>query len=406
MRTKKRRVGITTASLVIGSIGAVYVGWCLLRPIQPLKPVVTLALNGPSTTTSLAWPNDSAQSAVGTVGSQLIDTTDPQTPHPTASTAKIITALVVLKAKPLTPKSQGPTITLSQTDVDLYNKYVAVGGSVVPVRAGETLTEYQMLQAIMLPSANNLADSLAIWAFGSLSAYAEAANSYLKQHDLSNTHVGSDASGLAPDTTSTAHDLVVLGKQAMLQPTLAGIVGQPTATNFPLVGELKNVNFLLGTNNIVGVKTGNSDQAGGAYVVAAKKNLAGKSITLVAASIGAPSLFAAMKSGLNLVTNGQNDLIVSQVAAKGGVVGYYSLPWGGRLPVITSNNLALASTTRDRPKLQTNLRQIAYQTSTGQPVGTITVRSPATGDIQSVTAQLQRAAAPPPLLWRLTHPFG
>ena len=124
-------------------------------------------------------------------------------------------------------------MTITQADVDIYNRYVAQDGSVVPVTVGEKITLYQMLQALMLPSANNIADSMAIWAYGSLQNYSLAANKYVAAHGMNITHIGSDASGLAPDTVGTAHDLVLLGKLAMEHPVLSAIVGQQTATGIP-----------------------------------------------------------------------------------------------------------------------------------------------------------------------------
>ena len=61
--------------------------------------------------------------------------------------------------------------------------------------AGTSLTQREMLEALLLPSANNVADALAIWAYGSLAGYKSAAQEYLKQHGLTQTTVGSDASG-------------------------------------------------------------------------------------------------------------------------------------------------------------------------------------------------------------------
>ncbi|HEY5441984.1 MAG TPA: serine hydrolase, partial [Candidatus Saccharimonadales bacterium] len=212
----------------------IYGYWAAVRPLPVLTPALAatqLSIQTPAA--QLTWPT-SGQSAVGIVGSSILATHNAQTPVPTASTAKLITALVVLREKPLSLGQQGPIITLTAADAALYSSYMAQGGSVVPVVASEQISEYQMLQAIMLPSANNMADSLAIWAFGSLHDYNVAATAYLNQLGLTHTHVGSDASGFAPTTTSTAHDLVRLGELAMQNPVLSQVVGQPTASGLPL----------------------------------------------------------------------------------------------------------------------------------------------------------------------------
>ena len=91
---------------------------------------------------------------------------------------------------------------------------------------------------------------MAIWAFGSLKNYSQAANQYLEDQGLVETHVGSDASGFNPSTTSTARDLVRIGELVMQDPVLKQIVGQSSASDFPVVNNIKNVNSLLGTRTI------------------------------------------------------------------------------------------------------------------------------------------------------------
>jgi len=214
----------------------------------------------------------------------------------------MITALVVLQAKPLSPGQTGPMLTMSRDDLVLLKTYAALDGSrITKMGVGEQLSEYQMLEAMMLPSADNAADSLAIWAYGSLPAYSAAANSYLAGLGLSGTHVGTDASGLDPSTVSTAHDMVLIGELVMQNPVLAEIVGEQSVSGFPLVGTITNTNSLLGQDGIVGVKTGNSDEQSGAYVAAADATVNGKTETIVTAVLDAPSLDDAMDASVPLI---------------------------------------------------------------------------------------------------------
>ncbi|MGH7234242.1 MAG: D-alanyl-D-alanine carboxypeptidase, partial [Candidatus Saccharimonadales bacterium] len=148
----------------------------------------------------LPWPNY-GESAVGLLGSGVISTHGQQTPLPIASVAKLITALVVLNKYPLSIGQQGPTITLDTTDYGFYTTYVSEQGSVVPVYSGEQLSEYQMLEAMLVPSGNNIADSLARWAFGSVAGYDSFANTFVNQLGMKNTLVAGDASGFLPATT-------------------------------------------------------------------------------------------------------------------------------------------------------------------------------------------------------------
>ena len=102
-----------------------------------------------------------------------------------------------------------------------------------------------MIEGMLLPSADNIADSLAIWGFGSLADYSTYANQYIKSQYLSDTTVGSDASGFDPSSMTTADNLISIGQLVMANPVLASIVGQPSVSGFPVVNTIKNVNSVL-----------------------------------------------------------------------------------------------------------------------------------------------------------------
>jgi len=317
----------------------VYVAWCLLRPMPKLSATILTLPKSTAPAAKLAWPAD-GQAAVGILGSPILETHAPQANLPTASTAKLITVLTVLQHKPLALNQPGPMITLTNADVNLYKSYVAKGGSTVPVTAGEQISQYQMLQTILLPSANNMADSLAIWAFGSLQNYATAANDYLAKHGVTNTIIGSDASGFSPSTTSTAQDLVRLGELAMQNPVLSQIVAQPTAASIPVANTIKNVNWLLGTSGIIGVKTGNTDQAGGVYVAASRITVNHQPLTIVTAQLGAPTLAIALKQSLQLMQSAQANFPIVPVVKKHQTAGSYHEKWQNR-DITAATNSAL-----------------------------------------------------------------
>ncbi len=395
-------MGSLAGSLLIIVLPATYSYWALQRPLPALMPAsANRQITARAPAKDVAWPA-SGQSAVGIVGSGLVASHGAQTPAPTASTAKIITALTILKQKPVSPGQQGPLVTMTADDVALYKAYAAADGSVVRVQAGEQISEYQMLQAILIPSANNLADSLAIWAYGSLDAYAAAANSYLASLGLTGTHVGEDASGLDPSTTSTAQDLVKLGILVMQNPVLAPIVGQETATGLPLVGTVKNVNFLLGASNVVGIKTGNSDQAGGVFVSAAHATVNGQTVTVVTALVGAPSLFAAVMGSLPFIQSAETNFTPVSVVKSGSTVGQYRAAWGGNVEAIATADLKLDAWAGSSVPATVSLKPAG---GSSQPVGTISTPATATSRSQSVPVKLQSTLPPPSIWWRLVHPF-
>src|SRR5207245_1841316 len=126
----------------------------------------TTALSPPKIT----WPAY-GQAGIGAAGYGLLSVAGAQTAAPIASVAKVMTALAVLSQKPLELNQQGPTITITEEDVASYENYVTQGGSVVRVDSGEQISEYQALQAMLIPSANNMAFTLSRWAFGSTDNY-------------------------------------------------------------------------------------------------------------------------------------------------------------------------------------------------------------------------------------------
>ncbi len=294
----------------------------------PLQAIQASVISQPAETVpaaTLAWPSYGT-GAIGTVKDGVLAINGSDSPIPTASMAKIVTALVVLDAKPITSGLASPSITFSNQDVALYHTYLSQNGAVAPVSAGLQLDEYQALQAMLLPSANNYADSLAIWAYGSLDAYITAANQYLKTHGIRNTVIA-DASGFSPNTMSTPTDLVNIGRLAMQNPVLADITSQESA-DVPDVGTIHSTNILLGTDGIVGLKTGTTDEAGSCLLFAAKYAVNGEPIVIVGVLTGAPSHQILFNDVTTLLHSAQVSFHSIQAAKKGQTFAIYKTPWG------------------------------------------------------------------------------
>lgn len=217
--------------------------------------------------TQLAWPA-AGQAAVGSIEDGVLTrSSNNEEQRPTASMAKIITALAVLKKQPLNPGQTGPSYIITGEDVANYHAYVARDGSTVPVHEGMVLTQYQALQAMLIPSANNIAQLLAERTFGSEEAYISYAKSMLRNMGLNQTIV-TDASGFNVATISTPSELVKIGITALKNPIIAEIVAQSQA-QIPGIGTIKNTNELLGADGVVGIKTGTTDSAGSCLLFAA-----------------------------------------------------------------------------------------------------------------------------------------
>src|SRR5206468_13026880 len=148
----------------------------------------------------------------------------------------------------------GPTMTLTDVDVADTERRRRRGESVVSVAGGEQLTEWQALQALLLPSANNIATVLARWDAGSIDRFVARMNATARSLGMSHTRY-TDPSGYDDATVSTAADQVRVVDRAMRLPVFASIVATPSTT-LPVAGTVHNTNALLGHNGFVGVKTG------------------------------------------------------------------------------------------------------------------------------------------------------
>lgn len=343
---------------------------------------------------SVNWPTD-GQAAVGLLGQGLLASSPGQTPKPTASVAKTMLALSVLTKYPLAVGQNGPMITITPADVAIYNNYLGLDGSVVKVAAGERINEYQALQAIMLPSSNNMADSLAIWAFGSMAAYLQAANQLAAHLGMAHSFFGGDASGFLPVTTATASDLVLLGRAAISNPLLKSIVCQPSA-DLPVAGLVRNYNPLLGTDGVIGIKTGNSDQAGGVLLLAASRLIGGQSFTMVIAIDGQPTLAAALAAGLPLLNSAYGNISVQTVIRAGQTVALYKPAWQTALPAVATRTVT-SDSWRGKGLLATDKLRAIAALPAGQSVGTVS----AGGNSSAVV--LATGLRPAPWWWRLVR---
>src|ERR1700722_1014723 len=245
-------------------------------------PAAASAAASQSRLGAVSWPAEGVSAAfIG--GHGVTDGPGATRPVPIASVAKLMTAYVILQDHPLSGHGSGPAVTVEPSEAAEYPSQVAAGDSLVAVAAGETLTERQALEALLLPSADNMAWILARWDAGGRAAFAARMNAAARSLAMTGTSY-TDPSGLDPSTTSTAADQVRLGLAAMGVPALAAITAESTAV-VPVAGLVRNTNTLLGRDGIVGLKTGSTQAAGGWLLVAAWPEVKGHRHLIVAATL-------------------------------------------------------------------------------------------------------------------------
>ncbi len=341
-------------ALVVIVLAIAATGLQLSRPfptvsLQRALPVVSPVAGA---TPGLPWPaTGEAAVAVPQLGVSV--QSGPEAAVPIASLTKIMTAYLTLRDHPLAVGAQGPVLTMTAADQAEASADAGVGATNVPVQAGEKLSERQLLDGLLVHSANNLADVLARWDAGTLPAFVGKMNVTAAALGMSHTHY-SDASGLDPGTAGTAADELRVTQAAMAIPTFAAVVAQPTVT-LPVAGLLNNYVSSVGTDGIVGVKSGFTQLAMGCLVLAGERTVAGQRVLVLAAVTGQPGedpLELANKVDGQLLDAVAAGLREVPVSAPGATVGSVTLPWAQkRVPVVATAPISLLAWPGQEPRL-------------------------------------------------------
>lgn len=383
-----------------------YVVIQLVRPVGSVTAArvhTSAAIGG--TPATLAWPTQ-GEAAFGVEGGGVLATHGSQAEVPLGSVTKIMTAYIVLHDHPLTTGTQGPSITITPTDVTQYQQDVASTDSVVNVQAGEQLTEYQALEGLLVPSGDNIAVLLAQWDAGSVTAFVGKMNAEAKALGLTHTHYA-DPAGLDPKTTSNAADQTRLAMAAMQLPVFRSIVSMAQVT-LPVAGLVYNVDALLGTDGIIGVKTGFITQAGGCFAFAATTSVGTTAETVVGAVLGQPStptqpsaLQAAFNATTSLVPTVDSALGQRQVVQTGQTLATLRSPWGSTVPLRAAHGVSVLGLAGEPVVTAVHLPKKVSTVHAGQHIGTAVV---SVGDErQSVPLLAAGSVSGPSFSWRLTN---
>jgi D-alanyl-D-alanine carboxypeptidase (penicillin-binding protein 5/6) len=170
-------------------------------------------------------------------------------PRAPASTAKLMTALVVIDQVPL---DEAVVVTQHAAETE---------GSRMGLVAGERLSVGELLQGLLIPSGNDAAVALAEHVAGSEADFVGMMNARARAMGLSATSFVNVHGLDAPGQVTTAADMAVIAKTALANDVIDKIVSTRSAT---VAGHpLQNTNELLGTyEGADGVKTGTTDEAG------------------------------------------------------------------------------------------------------------------------------------------------
>ncbi len=398
-----RRVKIWTPIALL-----LVVVFAVVQAVRPL-PSPTLKLTAEQSVSfggdkpSVPWPSQ-GQAAMDVNGIGSFGTSGDQKPVPIASIAKVMTVYVILRDHPLEKGKDGPKIPVDAAAEKHYKTGKAEQESVVRVAEGQKITQYEALQAVMLPSANNIAKLLARWdsKSGSEDAFVAKMNKTAKELGMKNTHY-TDPSGLDKTTVSTAEDLVKLGRAAMKNPVFNEISRQPSYKD--LNNEKQNNFFGLVPTVAIGIKTGTTTAAGGNILFAAEKKVGGETQTIIGAALGqfgkngVANIDEVTGVTRKLIEAGQDALTAKTIVKKGDVVGQVDDGLGGTTPVVATKDVSAVGWPGLTVKLHMSEpkgKPVPHTAKAGTEVGVLSVGD-GKGDAVKVPVALQKDLAEPGL---------
>ncbi|MEU7029800.1 D-alanyl-D-alanine carboxypeptidase [Streptomyces sp. NPDC046275] len=341
LRTTFRRLKIWTPLVLL-----LLVVFAVVQFVRPL-PDPKLVLSADPTYTfeggplQMPWPSE-GQGAAEVEGVGSLGTYGPQKPAPIASVAKTMTAYVILRDHPIKGNADGPEIEVDRTAGEQAK---AKDESTAPIKEGQTYSEKELLQLLMIPSGNNVARLLARWDAGSEAAFVDKMNAAAKELGMTGSTY-TDPSGLQSTTVSTPLDQLKLAKAVMQYDVFREIVDMPNVTIDGIPTRIENNNTILLEPGVTGIKTGSSTPAGGNLLWAANTVVDGQKRRILGIVMGAkdaPQLYQkldlAIANSLKVIQKAQADVASAAVVTKGQVVGYVDDGLGGRTPVVSTKDL-------------------------------------------------------------------
>ena len=256
-----------------------------------------------------------------------------------ASTTKIMSAMVLMEKGKLTDR-----VAVSQRAVDTEYAYL--------LEAGEHLTLLELLQAMLICSANDAAVAAAEHVYGSEAKCVARMNHKARQLGARDTHFMNVHGLYDPDHYTTAHDLALIAREAMKRPLFRELVSTK-ATKIPWEGHpggrvIENRNHLLKSDlGVDGIKTGFVNDSGHCLVFSVNRG----GCHLIGVLLKSPNIW---QDARTMIWQAFQDFQPQIFAAPGAPVRRPEVGGGtvDRVPVYTKARLAAFVPTRGRNPYQ------------------------------------------------------
>lgn len=197
-----------------------------------------------------------------------------------ASVTKVMTSLLVLEAVERGEISLSQSVAASSSAL----KGLPHDGSSAGIKVGEVLSVEQLLNCMLIVSANEACNILAETVTGDIAAFVERMNERAKELGCKNTHFV-NTSGLHDEEHYTsAYDIYLIARECMKYDLFLSICGSKSAeipaTNLSDARTLHSTNALISNWNRIGylyryakgLKTGSTSEAGFCLLSLAEKD--------------------------------------------------------------------------------------------------------------------------------------
>ncbi len=172
----------------------------------------------------------------------------PQKQRPIASMAKLMTALVIMQNH-----SAGEIVTIGNIPtLNLFDQKIGIS-------PGEKFQLLDLMKALLIYSGNDVANALAIYDSGSIDAFAEKMNAKASEWGLDNSKFANPSGLDQAEGYSSAEDVLTLARILYNNKLFQEIVSTTSTKIYNQQGKgytLTTTNKILGTNGVVGIKTG------------------------------------------------------------------------------------------------------------------------------------------------------
>lgn len=197
----------------------------------------------------------------------------------------MMTTWVLLHRLPLTYSQVGPCLIVNAHDVALYNYDVVSGQSNARIVLGERVCEGTLLRGLLVHSAGDYAELLLRLTRWSQSTFVRVMNLDAAKLGLRKTHYV-DLTGINAADRSTAKNQAALAVTLMANEPIVDQIVMLPQVSLPDAGVVGSYTPLIGTNGVVGMKSGFTNEAGGCDVMTVKTTVGNVVVLTYAVVLG------------------------------------------------------------------------------------------------------------------------